>query len=147
MPVTKSAFTFVELPKAVFDPVQKRRAKLVVALKEQVALVDDPALKKLGKRRSKASDGSITFQPIERPVRRWWTTDAKGEVVLSVRYGFRNLEFEKGKPGIMVGPTEKLPAVLEALIGAVGSGEFDILLAGQSASTSPSEQTAARKTK
>lgn len=147
MSATKAAFTFVELPKAVVDPVQKRRAKLIEGLKAQAALVADPDLKKLGKRRSKDSDGSIVFDTIERPVRRWWTKDEKGAVVLSVRYGFRVLEFEKGKPGIAVGQIEKLPAMLEALIDAVGSGEFDSLLAGQSVSNAPSEQTATRKSK
>ena len=147
MSATKSAFTFVELPQAVIDPVQKRRAQLIAAIHEQVALVANPDLKKAGKRRSKASDGSVSFETIERQVRRWWTMDEKGSVVLSVRYGFRVLEFERGKPGILVGPIEKLPAVLAALIDAVGTGEFDNLLAGQSASTSPSEQSATRKSK
>lgn len=147
MSATKSVFTFVELPKVLIDPVQKRRAKLIDGLKQQLALNVDPALKKLGKRRSKASDGSVSFETIERPVPRWWTMDEKGTVVLSVRYGFRVLEFEKGKPGVMVGPIEKLPAVLEALIGAVGSGEFDNLLAGWSVSNVPSEQTMGRKSK
>ena len=42
--------------------------------------------------------------------------------------GFRNLEFEKGKPGIAVGPLDRLGGVLETLIAAAKAGELDLLL-------------------
>ena len=54
--------------------------------------------------------------------------DANGNVVLMVRCGFRNLEFEKGKPGIAVGPLDRLGSVLETLIAAAKAGELDPLL-------------------
>jgi hypothetical protein len=38
------------------------------------------------------------------------------------------LQFEKGKPGIVVGPRDKLPAVTDVVIAATRSGELDALL-------------------
>jgi hypothetical protein len=37
------------------------------------------------------------------------------------------VEFEKGKAGIVVGSKDKLPALIDALIAAVRSGELDEL--------------------
>ena len=39
----------------------------------------------------------------------------------------KSLKFEKGKAGIVVGSKEKLPALIDALVAAVRSGELDDL--------------------
>jgi hypothetical protein len=45
--------------------------------------------------------------------------------VMSVKFGARPIEFEKGKAGIVVGSKEKLPALIDTLIAAVRAGELD----------------------
>jgi hypothetical protein len=55
----------------------------------------------------------------------WWKADASGQVVMSVKFGARPIEFEKGKAGIVVGSKEKLPALIDTLIAAVRAGEPD----------------------
>jgi hypothetical protein len=49
------------------------------------------------------------------------------QVVMSIKFGAKPVEFEKGKAGIVVGSKEKLPNVIDALIAAVRAGELDDL--------------------
>ena len=51
-------------------------------------------------------------------MRPWWRTDSAGKLVMSVYYGTKPIEFEKGKAGIAVASRDKLPALIDALIGA-----------------------------
>jgi hypothetical protein len=46
---------------------------------------------------------------------------------MSVKFGAKPIEFEKGKAGIVVPSKNKLPTVIE-LISAVRAGELDDLL-------------------
>jgi hypothetical protein len=62
-------------------------------------------------------------------IRPWWRTDDKGSVVFFVRHGFKPIEFEKGKAGIAVASKDKLPALIDALVGAAKAGELDALMA------------------
>src|SRR4029079_7304480 len=71
----------------------------------------------------------------QQAVRPWWKTGPSGQVVMSVKFGSKPVEFEKGKAGIVVGTKEKLPSVIDALIAAVRAGELDELF-GQAAKTS-----------
>jgi hypothetical protein len=48
---------------------------------------------------------------------------------MSVYHGTRPIEFEKGKAGIAVASRERLPALIDSLIGAVRAGELDDMLA------------------
>jgi hypothetical protein len=52
------------------------------------------------------------------------TTDPVGQVVMSIKFGARPIEFEKGKAGIVVPSRDKLPAVIDTLISAVRAGEL-----------------------
>jgi hypothetical protein len=61
-------------------------------------------------------------------VKPWWIIDGSGFVVLTVRYGSKTLEFEKGKAAIAVGTVEKLEGVLTTLIAATRNGELDAFL-------------------
>ena len=63
-----------------------------------------------------------------KPLRPNWRTDSKGAVVLTVRYGFKTIEFEKGKAGIAVPSRDKLIGVIDTLIAAVRAGELDGIL-------------------
>jgi len=49
--------------------------------------------------------------------------------VFFVRIGQKALEFEKGKAAIAMQSLDKLPGVIDALIGAVRAGELDEQLA------------------
>jgi hypothetical protein len=62
-------------------------------------------------------------------VRPWWRTDASGHLVLSVFYGTKPIEFEKGNAGIAVASKDKLAATIDTLIGAARAGELDELMA------------------
>lgn len=65
-------------------------------------------------------------------VRAWWRTDATGAVVLTVHYGAKPIEFERGKAAIAVGKKNKLIPTIETVIAAVEAGELDGVLARMS---------------
>lgn len=44
---------------------------------------------------------------------------------MSIKFGSRPVEFEKGKVGIMVQTKEKVTGVIDTLIAAVRTGELD----------------------
>jgi hypothetical protein len=88
MPILKS-LSFIALPKPGNDPVQTRWTKFITKLEEQKLLLTDPNH--------------------ARTVQRW--TKVNGErqtttkqVVMSIKFGTKPIEFERGKAGIVVGP-------------------------------------------
>jgi hypothetical protein len=125
MPVLKS-LSFTALPKSGNDPVQMRRAKFIAKLEEQKQLLKDPNHIRTVQRWTKVNGErqAITWQQAVRP---WWKADASGQVVMSIKFGAKPIEFEKGKAGIVVGSKEKLPALIDTLIAAVRAGELDDL--------------------
>jgi len=128
MPVLKN-LTFTAVPAAPgHDPVAARRAKLVERLEEQKALLADPSYVRKIQRWTGKGDERRQVEKQQR-VRPWWRTDASGHLVMSVYHGTKPIEFERGKAGIAVASKDKLPALIDALIGAVKSGELDELLA------------------
>lgn len=46
---------------------------------------------------------------------------------MSIKFGARPIEFERGKAGIVVPSKDKLPTVIDTLIAAVKAGELDEL--------------------
>jgi hypothetical protein len=46
---------------------------------------------------------------------------------MSIKFGAKPIEFEKGKAGIVVPSRDKLPVVIDTLISAVRAGELDEL--------------------
>jgi hypothetical protein len=126
------SLNFTAVPKNVAaNPVHARRATLVARLEEQRSLAQDPNYAPTMQRLVKADDGTKQLVQIPRRVRPWWRTDANGAVVLTVRCGFKAIEFDKGKAGIAVPSKEKLPAIIDTLIAAVRAGELDDVLAQQ----------------
>jgi hypothetical protein len=127
MPVLKS-LSFTALPNASNDPVHIRRAKLISRLEEQKALLDDPNLIRTVQRTVKDGDEKriVTKQQKVRP---WWRTDAAGHLFMSIRFGGRVVEFEKGKSAVAVPSKEKLATVITTLIEAARAGELDEILA------------------
>jgi hypothetical protein len=133
MPVLKS-LSFTALSKNVNDPVQARRTKFVAKLEEQKLLLKDPNHVRTVQRWTKV-DGQRQAVTKQQAVRPWWKTDPAGQVVMSIKFGARPLEFEKGKAGIVVPSKDKLPVVIDTLISAVRAGELDELLFSQAAKT------------
>ena len=125
MPVLKS-LSFTALPKNGNDPVQQRRAKFVAKLEEQKLLLKDPNHVRTVQRWTKV-DGQRQAVTKQQAVRPWWKTDPAGQVVMSIKFGAKPIEFEKGKAGIVVPSKDKLPAVIDTLISAVRAGELDEL--------------------
>jgi hypothetical protein len=125
MPVLKS-LSFTALPKSNSDPVQQRRAKFVAKLEEQKLLLKDPNHVRPVPRWTKV-DGQRQATTKQQAVRPWWKADPAGQVVMSVKFGARPIEFEKGKAGIVVPSKDKLPALIDTLIAAVKAGELDEL--------------------
>ena len=125
MPVLKS-LSFTALPKATNDPVQQRRTKFITKLEEQKLLLKDPNHVRTVQRWTKVN-GERQATTKQQAVRPWWKADASGQVVMSVKFGAKPIEFEKGKAGIVVGSKEKLPALIDTLITAVRAGELDDL--------------------
>ena len=96
MPVLKSLW-FTAIPKAGNDPVQARRAKFVAKLEEQKLLLKDPNHVRTIQRWAKV-DGQRQATTNQQAVRPWWKTDPAGQVVMSVKFGAKPIEFEKATP-------------------------------------------------
>src|ERR1700738_372400 len=111
MPVLKS-LSFTALPRTANDPVQQRRAKFVARLEEQKLLLKDPNHVRTVQRWTKV-DGERQASTKQQAVRPWWKTDPAGRVVMSIKFGAKPIEFEKGKAGIAVPSKEKLPSVID----------------------------------
>jgi hypothetical protein len=133
MPVLKS-LSFTALPKSTNDPIQQRRTKFVAKLEEQKLLLKDPKHIRTVQRWTKV-DGERKATTKQQAVRPWWKTDPSGQIVMSIKFGAKPIEFEKGKAGIVVPSKDKLPTVIDTLIAAVKEGELDSLFA-QAAKTS-----------
>ena len=125
MPVLKS-LSFTALPKTANDPVQLRRVKFVAKLEEQKLLLKDPNHIRTVQRWVKV-DGERQAVTKQQAVRPWWKIDPSGQVVMSIKFGAKPIEFEKGKAGIVVPSKDELPTVIDTLIAAVRAGELDEL--------------------
>lgn len=62
--------------------------------------------------------------------------DEKSQLVFFIRSGWRMIESEQGKPGILVGVKDQLPTVIDILIKAAQAGELDDQLNSRSLSSS-----------
>jgi hypothetical protein len=111
------------------DPVTKRRKKLLDKLDEQILLATNTDYTPT--KRVTTTDSEGNTRAIEKPkrVKRWWSVQTDGKVLLTVRYGARAIEFEKGRDAIEVESVEALPGMLQTVRHAVADGELDELLA------------------
>ena len=104
------SLTFAPMPERIGrDPRVSRRIKLIERLEEQRSLVKNPNYTSVRRQWQRSDDGTRTIIEVGRRVKPWWRTDPKGAVVLSVKYGFSTLEFEKGKTGIVVNVSPAYP--------------------------------------
>src|SRR5918996_1172367 len=101
--------TFTTLPASSRNAVASRRQKTIERLEEQKRLVADPSHVRTMKRWVKIG-GEKKLVEKQRRVYPWWRTGAEGSIIFFVRQAGKPIEFEKGKAGINVGSSEKLPA-------------------------------------
>ena len=134
MPILKS-LTFTSVPTRSHDPVAVRRAKLVSRLEEQRLLLQNPSYVRTVQRWAGKGDERRQVEKQQR-VRPWWRADSAGNLVMSVYYGAKPIEFEKGKAGIAVGKKDRLIPTIETVIAAVEAGELDSVLGQMSKSSS-----------
>ena len=119
-------------------PQQHRRNKLLIRLREQIALAQAQAqgLTHYGTRlRSVRNDETGERRTVTLPkrIKQWWYRGADGRVTVTVRYGSRMLELAKGKSGIEIANSEQLVATLETIAQAVAAGELDAQIAAAGA--------------
>ncbi len=110
--------------------VVKRRNKLLQKLGEQRALAQalqqgqHYAPKRLRSFKD-ADTGNRVVKEIPVRIKPWFWTGEKGELLLSLQYGSRQIELSKGKTAVEVGDENNLLSVLDVLITAVQNGELD----------------------
>lgn len=109
----------------------KRRNKLLQKLTEQRELAaalqqgQHYAPKRLRSLRD-AETGTRVVKEIAVRIKPWFWTGEKGECLLAINYGSKQIELQKGKTAIDVGTADNLVTVLETVITAVKNGELDV---------------------
>jgi len=109
----------------------KRRNKLLQKLTEQRELAaalqqgQHYAPKRLRSLRD-AETGARVVKEIAVRIKPWFWTGEKGECLLAINYGSKQIELQKGKTAIDVGTADNLVTVLETVITAVKNGELDV---------------------
>jgi len=123
--LTFSAYT---RPDRLSAEVQ-RRNKLIAHLQEQLEMVRAEAEGKaytVNKRKwLRNEDGTKVSVEVGKRLKAWYSTQANGNILLTVRYGSKPIEFEKGKAAIVVKSRDDLLVLIPKLITAVEAGEFD----------------------
>jgi hypothetical protein len=108
----------------------KRRNKLLVKLGEQrllAAALNEGRHYAPTRYRSftDADTGARIVKEVPVRIKPWFWTGEKGEVLLAISYGSKQLELLKGKTAIDVGEQANLIAVLDTVIAATRNGELD----------------------
>jgi hypothetical protein len=120
---------FVTLaPRTNSNPIALRRRKLAAKIDEQLALAADADYTLTKFKWVTDEDGKETKVEVPKRVKRWWNENSDGAVQLTIRYGSKPIEFEKGKCAISVATLADVAPTLEAVKVAVESGELDDLL-------------------
>ena len=110
--------------------VVKRRNKLLMKLGEQrllAAALNEGRHYAPTRFRSftDADTGARIVKEVSVRIKPWFWTGEKGEVLLAISYGSRQIELLKGKTAIDVGEQANLCAVLDTVIAATRNGELD----------------------
>ena len=121
--------TTARKPRALPDVV-KRRSKLINKLTDQrelaIAVIEGrnftpQRLRTVVDR----TTGERTVREMPVRIKAWWWTGEKNETLLSVFYGSKSLELNKGKSAIEIASVKELPVVFDTLINAVLNSELD----------------------
>lgn len=127
---TLKELTFAAVPREnTLTPQQKRRNKLIAHLREQLAMAEaeiDGRIHVVKKRRwERTQDGQKHLVEVDKRLKQWWKPQADGKLLLTVRYGAKAIEFEKGKDAVLLADLKELATVLPKLIAATEAGELD----------------------
>ena len=109
----------------------KRRRKLIAKIDEQILLATDSNYRPTKIKWIQNEDGTERKLEIPKRLRRWWTEQLGGTILLTIRYGNKIIEIEKGKNAIELSSKTELEPTLQSIKKAVENGEFDRLLEEQ----------------
>ena len=109
----------------------KRRRKLIAKIDERILLATDSNYKPTKIKWVHNEDGTERKVEVPKRVRRWWTEQLGGTILLTIRYGNKVIEFEEGKNAIELSSKAELEPTLQSIKRAVDNGEFDALLEEQ----------------
>jgi hypothetical protein len=119
------------------NPVQIRRAKLMAALDEQIALAKarqaGESYTATRAKRVKDDAGNVSVQRVAKRLKAWFWAVEGGRVCVAVRYGNKVMELGKGKTAVESAAGE-LVSTLGKLRDAVAAGELDAQMESASAS-------------
>lgn len=112
------------------SPTIVRRAKLTGHLAHQISLAKaavagDVFTAKRVKFVTDQVSGERRSVEVESRVKPWWFSSANGKLALTLRYGAKVLEIQKGKNAIEVADMDDLIVALEVIKEAVHVGELD----------------------
>ena len=109
----------------------KRRRKLIAKIDEQILIATDSNYKPKKTKWLHNEDGTERKLEIPKRIRRWWTEQQGGTILLTIRYGNKVIELEQGKNAIELPSKSELEPTLQSIKKAVDDGEFDTLLERQ----------------
>jgi hypothetical protein len=109
------------------SPVERRRAKLIQKLKDQLIRLDDPTYAQSRTKWVKSAEGKRLIEQSV-PVRPWWRELPDGRLAFFVKSGLKKIEFKKGQTAIVVEGKDVLPPLINGLIETVRKGEMDQFL-------------------
>jgi len=109
----------------------KRRRKLIAKIDEQILLATDSNYKPTKIKWIHNEYGAERKLEIPKRIRRWWCEQQGGTILLTIRYGNKVIELEKGKNAIELSSKAELEPTLQSIKKAVDDGEFDRLLEEQ----------------
>ena len=109
----------------------KRRCKLIAKIDEQILLATDSNYKPTKIKWVRNEDGTERKLEIPKRLRRWWTEQQGGTILLTIRYGNKVIEIEQGKNAIKLSSKAELEPTLQSIKKAVENGDFDRLLEEQ----------------
>ena len=106
----------------------KCRRKLIAKIDEQILLATDSNYRPTKIKWLRNKDGTERKLEIPKRVRRWWTEQLGGTILLTIRYGNKVIELEKGKNAIELSAKAALKPTLQSIKKAVDNGEYDKIL-------------------
>ena len=109
----------------------KRRRKLIAKIDEQILLATDSNYKPTKIKWVRNEDSTERKLEIPKRIRRWWCEQLGGTILLTIRYGNKVIELEKGKNAIELPSKAELEPTLQSIKKAVDNGEFDTILEQQ----------------
>ena len=129
-------------PNTTNNPQLDRRRKLLDKLDEQIMLAQNRDFKATRLKLTTDAAGNRVRVEVPKRVRRWWSIAADGKIQLTIRYGSKPIEFQKGMCAIELNTEAEVLGTLETVKRSVAASEFDALLAGMAAARRTARRSA-----